>query len=166
MGFFSLTFLQEEGYICWYGWKLLCRPAQRDVKVHHIHFLESFHWSFCLSFTQGNLHIFYFFDTYSYHLFPSYKGFPHLSGKLSAPESSKRAWVHIAWLKGSSLPLINLHHPFLLQTSVGLLKLLDYQNFLPWQLFSTAGLFCPTYRVGLEVSRVNVYWLCTWGYVS
>lgn len=140
MGFFSLTFLQEEGYICWYRWKLLCRPAQRDIKVHYIHFLKSFHWSFCLSFTQGNLHIFYFFDTYSYHLFPSYKGFPHLSGKLSAPESSKRAWVHIARQKGTSLPLINLHHPFLLQTSVGLLKLLDYQSFFPWQLFSTAGL--------------------------
>ena len=144
MGFFSLTFLWEEGYVCWYRWKILCRPAQWDLKVHYIHFNKSFHWSFCLGFTQGNLHIFYFFEAYSCHFFPSYKGFPHLSGKLSAPESSKRPWVPVAQLKGTPSPLINPHHLFLLQSSVGLLELLDYQHFFPWQFFSKGGVFCPT----------------------
>lgn len=55
--FFSLTSLWEEGYICWCRWKLLGRPAQRDLKVHCMCSLKSFHWSFCLSFTQDNLHI-------------------------------------------------------------------------------------------------------------
>lgn len=117
MDFFSLTLLQEEGYICWKRWKLLWRPPQRDLKVHHIHFLKSFHWSFCLSFTQGNLHIFYFFEAYNYYLFESYEGLTHLSGKLSSPGCSKRARVHVAQMKGASFPHINPHHPFLLQSS-------------------------------------------------